>query len=49
MLPVHKMLLYLAKRFQKGRFIEIDKPETRITYISMAVMFVNGSERKEQS
>jgi hypothetical protein len=36
MLPAYKMLLYLAKWFQGGRFLEIDKPETRITYGSHA-------------
>jgi hypothetical protein len=26
------LLLYLAKQFQRRRFLEIDQPETRIAY-----------------
>ena len=44
-----KSLLYLGKWLQRRRFLEIDKPETRIAYIYMAAMFVNGSEQNEQS
>jgi hypothetical protein len=36
---------YLAKRFQRRRFLEITQSETRI---AVATMFVNGSGRNEQ-
>jgi hypothetical protein len=39
----HQVSVYLAKQFQR-RFLEIDKPETRIP---MAAMFVHGSGRNE--
>jgi hypothetical protein len=28
----YQVLVHLAKRFQRGFFLEIDKPETRIAY-----------------
>jgi hypothetical protein len=28
----HQILVHLAKQFQRRRFLEIDKPETRIAY-----------------
>ena len=44
------ILLYLAKWFQGRRFfLEIDQLETRIAYICMAAMSVNGPGRNEQS
>jgi hypothetical protein len=36
---------YLAKRFRRRRFLEINQSETRI---AVATMFVNGSGRNEQ-
>jgi hypothetical protein len=37
---------YLAKRFQRRRFLEINQSETRI---ACAAMFVYGSGRNEES
>jgi hypothetical protein len=37
-----KILLYLANLLQRRRFLKIDQPETRIAYVGMVAMFVNG-------
>jgi hypothetical protein len=44
--PSYQLSVHLDKRFQRRRFLEIDQSETRIAY---GGMFVNGSERNEQS
>ena len=48
MLPVYKMLLYLAKWFQRGRFLEILQLKLEL---HMAAMFnnTNRSGRNQQS
>ena len=45
--PMHasyQVFVHFAQSFQRRRFLEIDQPETK-----MAAIFVNGSERHDQS
>jgi len=48
MLPVIFCFIWLSG-FRGEDFLEIDQPETRIAYICMAAMSVNGPGRNEQS
>ena len=40
----HQVLVHLAKQLQRRRFLEIDQSEWPVM-----AMFINGSERNEQS
>jgi hypothetical protein len=42
----YQVLVHLAKRFQRRKFLEIDQPETRIAY---GGHIFNGSGRNKQS
>jgi hypothetical protein len=48
MLPVIFCFIWLSG-FRGEDILEIDQPETRIAYMCMAAMFVNGPGRNEQS
>ena len=41
----YQVLIHLAKRFQRRRYLEIDQSETRI---AVEAKLVNGSKRNEQ-